>query len=198
MNYLAHAYLSFKETEILIGNMISDFVKGKKKFDYSHQIQNGIALHRAIDDFTDHHPATIKAKQFFRPVYGLYAGAFMDVAYDHFLALDTNEFKNEPALKEFSWNVYQVLQKNFSVLPDRFQSILPYMESQDWLTNCRFRWGLQKSFGGLVYRAKYLHESEIAFSIFNEHYDELSDCYAEFFPDLKIFSAEMLSNLLHA
>lgn len=30
MNYLAHAYLSFDEPEILVGNMISDFVKGKK------------------------------------------------------------------------------------------------------------------------------------------------------------------------
>ncbi len=34
MNYLAHAYLSFNDPEILVGNMISDFVKGKKKFDY--------------------------------------------------------------------------------------------------------------------------------------------------------------------
>jgi acyl carrier protein phosphodiesterase len=35
MNYLAHAYLSFNEPEILTGNMISDFVKGKKKFEFS-------------------------------------------------------------------------------------------------------------------------------------------------------------------
>ena len=33
MNYLAHAYLSFNDPEILVGNMISDFVKGKKKAD---------------------------------------------------------------------------------------------------------------------------------------------------------------------
>ena len=31
MNYLAHAYLSFGDPDILAGNMISDFVKGKKK-----------------------------------------------------------------------------------------------------------------------------------------------------------------------
>ncbi len=34
MNYLAHAYLSFNDPDVLAGNMISDFVKGKKKFDY--------------------------------------------------------------------------------------------------------------------------------------------------------------------
>ena len=42
MNYLAHAYLSFKEPDILVGNLISDFVKGKKKFNYSLPIQKGI------------------------------------------------------------------------------------------------------------------------------------------------------------
>ena len=62
MNYLAHAYLSFNEPEILVGNMISDFVKGKKKFDYSPGVQKGIALHRAIDNFTDYHTATKAAK----------------------------------------------------------------------------------------------------------------------------------------
>ena len=65
MNYLAHSYLSFNQPEILVGNMISDFVKGKKKFTYPSDIQNGIVLHRAIDEFTDAHPATKKQKSFF-------------------------------------------------------------------------------------------------------------------------------------
>jgi acyl carrier protein phosphodiesterase len=53
MNYLAHAYLSFGIPEITLGNLISDFVKGKKKNDYPAAIQRGIMLHRAIDTFTD-------------------------------------------------------------------------------------------------------------------------------------------------
>lgn len=42
--------------------MISDYVKGKKKFDYPPDIQKGIMLHRAIDTFTDFHEATKEAK----------------------------------------------------------------------------------------------------------------------------------------
>jgi acyl carrier protein phosphodiesterase len=34
MNYLAHACLSFGRPDILVGNMISDHIKGKKQFDY--------------------------------------------------------------------------------------------------------------------------------------------------------------------
>src|SRR5215469_17022272 len=91
MNYLAHAYLSFDQPEIVVGNMISDFVKGKKRFEFPEQIQKGIMLHRSIDAFTDEHAATKKAKEVFKPVVGLYAGAFIDIVYDHFLALDANE-----------------------------------------------------------------------------------------------------------
>ena len=75
MNLLAHAYLSFNNPEILVGNMISDYVKGKKKFDYPIGIQNGIQLHRLIDQFTDAHPMTKRAKIIFSPHYGLYSGA---------------------------------------------------------------------------------------------------------------------------
>src|SRR5687767_10055662 len=102
MNFLAHAYLSFDHPEILVGNLISDFVKGKKKFDYSENIQHGIALHRAIDTFTDYHQTTQIAKSFFRADYRLYSGAFMDIVYDHFLANDTNEFADERTLLQFT------------------------------------------------------------------------------------------------
>ena len=103
--------------------MISDFVKGKKKFDYPAGIQKGIMLHRAIDTFTDTHPATQEAKQFFRPQYRLYAGAFIDVVYDHFLATDINQFADAESLQSFSEKTYSHLFDNFDVLPENFQRI---------------------------------------------------------------------------
>lgn len=175
--------------------MISDFVKGKTKFNYSPGIQKGIALHRAIDEFTDAHPATKKAKEFFRPAYRLYSGAFVDVAFDHFLALDKNEFVNDEQLKIFSNHVYQTLEDNFSVLPIPFQNMLPHMKKNNWLYNYQFALGIEKGFGGLVYRAKYLEESATAFKIFNKNYSALKDCYEIFFPTLKKFSQYYISNL---
>ncbi len=86
MNYLAHAYLSFGISDIATGNLISDFVKGKKKLDYPETIQHGITLHRAIDTFTDGHPITQEAKLFFRHHFGLYSGPITDIVYDPFYA----------------------------------------------------------------------------------------------------------------
>ena len=198
MNYLAHAYLSFNQPEILAGNMISDFVKGKTKFNYPPGIQNGISLHRAIDEFTDTHPATKKAAGFFRPAYRLYSGAFVDVVYDHFLALDTNEFKDPEVLQNFTEHVYNILEEKIPLLPLRFQNTFPHMKQHNWLFNYQYRAGIEKSFGGLVYRAAYINESATAFAIFNKNYDELKDCYAIFFPALKKFASQYLTTLLLA
>jgi acyl carrier protein phosphodiesterase len=196
MNYLAHARLSFNDPDLLVGNMISDFVKGKKKFDYPTGIQKGIQLHRLIDEFTDIHPETKRAMEYFRPAYRLYSGAFVDVVFDHFLACDTNEFTTANELQLFCQQVYETLQSNFSILPPRFQRMLPYMQTQNWLYNYQYEWGLEKSLEGVVHRALYLHESAIAFSIFKKEYSSLKSCYEIFYPQLKLFTTQQVSNLL--
>jgi acyl carrier protein phosphodiesterase len=196
VNYLAHAYLSFNHEEILVGNLISDFVKGKKKFIYPEGIQKGIALHRSIDEFTDTHDATKLAKSIFRPYYRLYSGAFIDVVYDHFLAIDPNEFTEE-RLKSFSENVYYILDKHKNYFPERFARMFPYMKMQDWLFNYRTLWGTELSFGGVVSRALYLTESNTAASLFEKHYKELQHCYQSFFPDLKSFAHTMYLDIIN-
>jgi len=187
MNYLAHAYLSFGDEQVLVGNLISDFVKGKKKFNYPEGIQRGITLHRAIDTYTDAHEVTKLAKDIFRPSYRLYSGAFMDVVYDHFLATDPDQF-SEDTLNQFSKNTYEILERHSKFLPDRFAGMFPYMRSQNWLFNYRTIWGTESSFGGLVRRARYLQESQTACSLFEENYQTLQRYYKAFFPQLKSFA----------
>ena len=194
MNYLAHAYLSFDDDEILVGNLISDFVKGKNKFNYPERIQKGIVLHRAIDTFTDEHQATKLAKNVFRPSYRLYSGAFIDVVYDHFLAIDTNEFSEE-SLEVFSEHVYHTIDKYQKHLPERFARMFPYMKLQNWLFNYRTLTGTELSFGGVVRRARYLDESKTAAIVFEENYKALQACYRSFFPDLKSFAYRIFEEL---
>lgn len=194
MNYLAHAYLSFNRPGILVGNMISDFVKGRRKFDYPEKIQHGIRLHREIDNFTDAHFVTKEAKQIFRPAYRLYAGSFIDVVYDHFLAIDEKEFTEE-SLKDFTMNTYNLLDQHTDLFPEKFSMMYPYMKAHDWLYNYRYREGIQKSLGGVVRRSKYLSESDTAYVLFSDHYDSLKHLYSLFFPELKSMAVNWLKQL---
>ena len=197
MNYLAHAWLSFNQPQILVGNMISDFIKGKKQFDYPSIVHKGIKLHRAIDNFTDTHQATQQLKLFFKPQYRLYAGAFADVVYDHFLAIDEGEFSTAADLNHFATTTYQILETNFTILPEVFQKMLPYMKEYNWLYNYRYKWGIEKSFAGLARRASYLPETAVAFELFNENYDAMQLIYQQFFPEIKTFAAHQMQQLLN-
>lgn len=194
MNYLAHAYLSFGEPHILVGNLISDFVKGNQKLGHAASVQKGIELHRAIDAFTDDHPATARAKQFFRPAYRLYSGPIVDILYDHFLATDETEF-SKASLFAFAENVYQTLEEETVHLPLRFVPVFTYMRAENWLYNYRTTEGMQKSLRGLVRRAAYLSDSTPAFELFLQHYDELKACYREFFPAVKQTTKQKLAEL---
>jgi acyl carrier protein phosphodiesterase len=195
MNLLAHAYLSFRQPELLVGNMISDYVKGKAKFNYPPGIQLGIQLHRAIDSFTDQHPVNAMARKVFKPAVGLYAGAFVDVVYDHYLAADTLAFPGN-SLPDFSQWVYSAMDKHQEHFPDRFAGMYPYMKSQDWLANYQQGSGIERSMEGLVRRARYLDDSRTAFAVFEAEYDFLEKCYQRFFPELLLFVNNYYRKLL--
>lgn len=194
MNYLAHAYLSFGDAEVLTGNLISDFVKGKKKLAYPDRILAGINLHRAIDTFTDTHAVNKAAAEIFRPHYRLYCTAFMDVVYDHFLAMELSTATGSH-FEEFTKEVYRKLETYQHILPQTFNNLFPYMKQQNWLFNYQYAWGIEKSMAGLVHRAAYISDSKTAFELFTANYEQLKAAYDAFFPDLRTFSLEKFSDI---
>jgi len=219
VNYLAHAYLSFGIPDIVVGNLISDFVKGKKQMEYPDSIRKGITLHRAIDTFTDTHPVTRHAKSYFRAVYGLYAGALTDVVYDHFLANDPvafsagtpeppvggiapagmDESDEAPAgtplsLIAFAQQTYRQLATRESLFPERFARMFPYMRDQDWLSHYRYKEGIFNSFAGLARRAAYMPPPREACELFETHFTDLEACYREFFPLLRDFAVRTMED----
>jgi acyl carrier protein phosphodiesterase len=197
LNFLAHTYLSFNDPQILVGNIISDFVKGKAKFNYPTAIQNGITLHRLIDEFTDNHIATKNAKFFFKQELGLYAGAFVDIVYDYFLANDIAIFKNENALQEFATTTYKMLDDNVTYLPKNFQLSFTSMKKHNWLINYKRDEGIKKSFEGLTQRARYINKNHKGFTVFLENKIALEICYNNFFEELSTFSFQQYTQLIN-
>lgn len=165
--------------------MIGDYVKGMQRLGaYPEGIRKGVMLHRKIDAFADQHPASLKARNLFRPDYRLYAGAFVDSLYDHFLANDPRYFASENELSLFAQQVYDSLEQQRALLPEAFLRMLPYMVSHNWLYNYRTLKGMQRSFQGLVQRAQHLESSDKAYEILVSHYYELNQYYFDFIDDV--------------
>ena len=62
MNFLAHTYLSGANDEIIVGNFMGDYVKGKNYLHLPELIKKGILIHRDIDYYTDTHPITRESR----------------------------------------------------------------------------------------------------------------------------------------
>lgn len=190
MNFLAHSYLSFSE-EQLVGNMIADFVKNRDVARLPESIQKGIKLHRAIDTFTDVHPLIHEAKAPFRPLVRLYSGAFVDVAFDYFLANDTTE-NSQREWQEHSQRVYAVLRRYEEFLPEVFKKVLDKMQQDDWLYNYRNEWGIEYSFRNVVNKAQFLDKTTNVFPAFLANKDFLREKYEIFFPEIKSFAQDFV------
>lgn len=192
MNFLAHAYLSFDDPDITVGNLIADTVRGKQIYDLPARVREGILIHRAIDEFTDNHVVNKEAKLLFRDVAGRYDSSFLDVSYDHFLAIDP---LNEPAggWAAFAQRCYKAVEQHGDVLPQVFCNIYMYMRGEDWLSTYHLRESIDQSFMRLKRRASFLGDDTPVFAEFEKHYDAIQESYTAFFPDLKRF-AEGLVN----
>ncbi|WP_312075442.1 ACP phosphodiesterase [Chryseobacterium sp.] len=182
MNFLAHSFLSFSDDQI-VGQFLEDHIRNKDRFSFPKEIQNGITMHRAIDTFTDSHPAIHEAKKVFSPLVRLYSGAFVDVSMDYFLANDLT-IHSLQGWKNHSQNVYSVLNQNIHLFPENFKLMLNKMQEEDWLYNYREDWGIQFSMRNVLHKARYLDKDLPVFDLFLENKKFLQECYDNFFQEL--------------
>lgn len=103
MNYLAHTLLSKKDIDYQTANLLCDHIKGKTWNGCSQSHVDGMAMHRAIDRFTDEHPDVRKAKA--RLGSGYLKGVVTDILFDHFLSRHWQRFVSI-SLNAFSEQFY--------------------------------------------------------------------------------------------
>ncbi|MFW6019824.1 MAG: ACP phosphodiesterase [Bacteroidales bacterium] len=189
MNLLAHLYLSGTDPQIMLGNFIADAVKGRQKHQYSHKVQKGIHLHHTIDSFTDEHPKIRHSTQLLRPKYHMYAGVIIDLTFDHFLANNWSRY-TDLNMDTFINYSYELLLKNYLILPKSTQKFLPFMIINNLLKNYKRLEVLHQSLSGLSRRTTFDSGMEFAIEDIKLHYDALQDDFLEFFPELIAFVRE--------
>lgn len=194
MNFLAHAYLSFDQDEVLIGNFIADFIRGKEIENYPKKIQVGIHLHRAIDTFTDSHPLVKEAQTHLWPRFGHYARVISDVFFDYFLAKNWDKYTSI-SLESYSKQVYQTIQSSTAPLPPSFLRMLYWMQQQNWLYAYRNLEGIQQALDGLTRRASFDSKMNAATEVLREKEKEIEALFFVFFQDLETFAQAKLAIL---
>lgn len=194
MNFLAHLYLSKDNTDLMLGNFLGDFVRGKDHKNYAKDIQKGILLHRQIDTFTDQNEIVKKSKRRLHERYGHYDGIIIDIFYDHFLAKNWHDYSAIP-LDIFAQSFYKLLHDNYDILPDKVKQLLVPLEKYNWLYNYQFLEGMESVLNGMNRRTKMISKMNIAIEDLQEHYEDLENDFTHFFKELINFTDNKLNEL---
>jgi acyl carrier protein phosphodiesterase len=192
MNFLAHLYLSGGDPEVMVGNFIGDFVKGRSLLQqFNASIVKGIELHRAIDEFTDKHPVVKQSKDRLRPTYRHYAGVIVDVFYDHYLAKYWDHYHND-LLPDFAEHAYATIEAHDAMLPEGVKRMLPYMIRGNWLVHYARVEGIDRALTGMSRRTPYESRMDEAVIDLQKYYDEFKAEFELFFPELKLHAENFL------
>lgn len=186
MNFLAHLFLSCEQEELLVGNFLADLIKNRALETYSTGIQEGVSLHRKIDQFTDQHPMVIQGVRRLHPYHHKYAAVIVDVFYDYLLAKNWLMYTKEDFIT-FTKRVYAILEKYKSAMPPKIQIRLSNMIDGDWLIGYSQYEGLAFTFDRMQFRLskpEYLHGVIENLQTYESAFDEE---FKVFFPEVIAF-----------
>ncbi|KPK72908.1 MAG: hypothetical protein AMJ84_03070 [Acidithiobacillales bacterium SM23_46] len=190
MNYLAHLLLSSHSSDALLGALLGDFVKGQAMQTYSPGVRDAIALHRAIDRYTDHHETVRESRALVSTERRRFSGILVDVFYDHFLARHWESFCDQP-LDQFTAHVYTLLRARRAELPERLARIAPHMSAEDWLGSYAETWAVDAALQGMARRLRrYPRAAVLADGVqeLQSRYEDFERNFLSFFPRLLAFS----------
>lgn len=183
MNHLAHCFLSFGDEDLLLGNFIGDFVKGRDWENYPRPVQRGILLHRAIDSYTDNHALTDRSVARIRTLARRYAPPFVDILYDHLLAIHWEKHSPE-AFQAFAQKTYTQLENRAAEMPPILQERLPKMIAGQFLHGYTHREGLDWVLNRFSTRLSGQFDIQALSNTFFEQIEGFSEDFNGFFPEL--------------
>lgn len=180
MNFLGHLYFSGNHYPLMIANLFGDFVKGK---DYSYLpkiVQDGVTLHRSIDDYIDHHPAVTKLRRKLYTDLPKVAGIAIDLYFDHLLAKNW-QYYHAVLLADFVTSLFNYANRpenltfeNKFTYPKEFKHLLHIMYERDWLNKYTKIAGLQMASTGLSKRISFPNKLYQAPDVFVKHEEEIT------------------------
>jgi acyl carrier protein phosphodiesterase len=187
MNLLAHALLASPDAELMLGSLIGDFVRGRIDPALPPKVRAGIALHRAIDAYTDAHADVAAARALFEPPFRRYAGILLDMWFDHLLARQWTRF-GEDDLDAFSDRVRDLLAITADLVPERMRGFVAYLGANDLPAAYRDTAMIGQALRGMSRRLKRANPLGEALPVLVALHAPLQACFDAFFPALRNFA----------
>jgi acyl carrier protein phosphodiesterase len=150
-------------------------------------VRAGIALHRAIDGYTDAHADVASARALFEPPFRRYAGIMLDMWFDHLLARQWSRF-GEDDLEAFSGRVRDVLAINAELVPERMRRFVAYLEANDLPAAYRDTAAIGNALRGMSRRLTRANPLGDALPVLVALHAPLQQCFEAFFPALRNFA----------
>jgi len=185
MNFLAHLYLSGDDPELLVGNLLGDFVKGRLSGNFPAGIERGIVLHRRIDSFSSRSRHFIRSKRRLDATFGHFRGVLVDLFYDHFLAANWDAYTDVP-FRRFLSDAHQIAEEYAEVFPERLRLALPVIFAE-LLPSYREIEGIARALQRMSIRITRPNRLGEGANELRRHYDGLHDDFREFIPELQGF-----------
>ncbi len=182
MNYLGHIYFSANDFELAYANLYGDFVKGRDFAHLPQKLQDGIRLHRAIDNYIDLHPAVKELKSILHVDLPKVNPIAIDLYFDHLLAKEWNNYHPAP-IDNFLSDFYRYHPIYWDAYPNAFKSFVVRMRDVKWLSYYAEFYGLTKACEGVSSRLSFPNKLSIAPSVFLRFHSEITAGFHAFMPD---------------
>lgn len=192
MNHLMHLFLSGSDPEILVGNLMGDFVKGRLDDRFSPGLRRGLELHRKIDSFAAGNELFLRSKRRIDLRYGHFRAVLVDIFYDHFLACNWNDY-SPLSLEEFLGSSHQILARYKNQLPPRLQELLPRMFSRHWLVAYREPAGIETALLRMSERLARQNPLAEGIEELLEKRDLLLRDFRAFLPEIRAYTNSLLT-----
>lgn len=194
MNWLAHALLADPDSEVRLGNVLADLVKGRDRAAMSPAFLQGVGHHQAIDSFTDFHPVVGRSKSRLGDGHRHTRGILVDIFYDHFLAVDWVRYSAVP-LAVFTARLYADARAYRGQLPADIRPVVDRMSDEDWLGGYQHLDGVEDTLRRVSERITERVGRDLGLergiADLLAEYDGLGRDFAEFFPAVRKHTAGM-------
>jgi acyl carrier protein phosphodiesterase len=191
MNFLGHLYFSNNDPELMYANLFGDTVKGKKYLDYPEEMQQGILLHRKIDDFIDRHPTVIDLKRKLYEELPKVSSVAIDLFFDHLLAVNWKDY-HKTAYSTFLEQFYTYQPKYWNYYPSSFQMFISVMRERQWLNYYPKEEGLIKSCQGVSKRISFPNALASAPESFYQREKQITEVFQIYMIDVQVYLADFV------